>query len=330
MSENYDALFNPNVKVKDSGSKNADEYSPSADKGQGGVYKAIIRFVPWWKNPTHGSIQEKWVAWLEDPLTQRGRPVDCPSSVGKPSILQDMYWKLKKSDNVNMQKKSEIFSRRHTFASLIQVIKDQQNPELEGKILVYRYGVKIWEKINAELKPLIGEKHDPFDILSGKAFALVITKVSGYNNYDQAKFLNDSIPLCIPDENNKLIPIDENTDKKKVFNWVKENSPDLERYSFKEWDNDTTEYVHHVIRTVTGQASVPSNYADVKNKKEEGNKGVEDFEKSEKISSQELSIDDLDSSDDEIEIPNLDDDDDKDKGDEQGIKGDFDDLLNKL
>ena len=180
--ENFDALFNPQVEVKDQTSKNNDEYSPSADKGTGGVYKSIIRFIPWWKDPTHGSIQDKWVAWIEDPLTQKGRAIDCPSSIGKPSILQDMYWKLKKSDNVAMQKKADIFSRRHTFASLVQIIKDQNNPELEGKIMIYRYGVKIYDKINAELKPMIGEKHDPFDIINGKPFALVITKVSGYNN----------------------------------------------------------------------------------------------------------------------------------------------------
>jgi len=317
-NDNFEALFNPNVTVKEPSSKNADEYNPSADKGQGGVYKAIIRFVPWWKNPTNESIQEKWVGWLEDPITQKGRSVDCPSSIGKPSILSDMYWKLKKSDNVSMQKKAEIFSRRHTFASLIQVIKDQQNPELEGKILVYRYGVKIWEKINAELKPLIGEKHDPFDILNGKAFGLVITKVSGYNNYDQSKFLNDRIPLCIP-TNGKLVPIKDTSDKQMVFNWVKENSPDLSKYGFQEWDQDTIEYVNHVIQAVTGQATVSQNFAGVRNKDTKTGKDTT-------ITSQELNIADLETGDSnfpDLDIPDL-------GTVDQGIPGDLDDVLSKL
>lgn len=317
---NFEALFNPNVTVKESTSKNAEEYNPSADKGQGGVYKAIIRFVPWWQNPTNGSIQEKWVAWIEDPITQKGRAVDCPSSVGKPSILQDMYWKLKKSDNVSMQKKAEIFSRRHTFASLIQVIKDQQNPELEGKILVYRYGVKIWEKINAELKPLIGEKHDPFDILNGKAFGLVITKVSGYNNYDQSKFLNDRIPLCIPTKG-KLVPINDKSDKLTVFNYVKENSPDLGKYSFQEWDQDTIDYVNHVIQAVTGQGNVSQNYANVRNKDTKPSSGVNS------ITSQELNLDDLETGDNsnfpELDLPDL-------GSASNGITGDLDDVLKNL
>jgi len=318
MKENYDALFNPNVEIKEPISKNADEYSPSADKGQGGVYKAIIKFVPWWKNPTHGSIQEKWVAWIEDPITQKGRAVDCPSSIGKASILQDMYWKLKKSDNIAMQKKAEIFSRRHTFASLIQVIKDQQQPELEGKILVYRYGIKIWDKINAELKPLIGQKHDPFDILNGKIFGLVITKVSGYNNYDQSKFLNDKLPLCIPNKDGKLTPISDQSNKSEVFNWVKENSPDLEKYGFKEWDQETHDYVNHIITAVTGQASVPQNYASIKNKDDKSSKNSG-------ITSQNINIEDIGNSEfPELNLPEL------DSVPDHGIQGNLDDILGSL
>lgn len=319
--ENYDALFNPNVETKEPRSANIEEYNPSADKGQGGVYKAIVRFIPWWKDPKHGSIQEKWVAWLEDPITQKGRAVDCPSSVGKPSILQDMYWKLKKSDNIAMQKKAEIFSRRHTFASLVQIIKDAQQPELEGKIMIYRYGVKIWDKINAELKPLIGEKHDPFDIINGKIFALVITKVSGFNNYDQSKFLSEKIPLCIP-KDGKLTPINDKSDKTEVFNWVKTNSPDLSKYAFKEWDQDVHDYVNHIITTVTGQANVSQNYAAVRNEK---NNVASPSQKNNGITSQEFNLSDIDSTSlPELDLPDL------DSNLSNGITGDLDDVLKNL
>jgi hypothetical protein len=314
--EDFNKLFNPEVEIKEQTSKNADEYSPSADKGSNGIYHAIIRFVPNWQDPTHGSIQEKWVAWLVDPLTNKGKTIDCPSSVGKPSPLQDMYWKLKKSDNVAMQQKADIFSRRHSFASLVQVIKDKHNPDLEGKILVYRYGVKIWEKINAELKPLIGEKHDPFNLFTGKAFELKITKVSGYNNYDQSRFIEQRIPLCIPDNKGKLIPINKNNDKEEVFNWVKENSPDLSKYAFKEWDNDTYEFVNNIILTVTGETNVSQNYAGVINKdtKETSNEG---------ISSKELNLDDLEEQmNTDLKLPDL--------PDNMGVSGDLDDLLKSL
>jgi len=258
--QQLDALFNPIVELGETNASNKGDYSPSADKGNNGVYQSIIRFIPYWQNPQK-SITEKWVSWLVDPVTTKGKFVDCPSSVGKPSPLQDTYWKLKKSESVQDQKKAEIFSRRHNYACLIQVIKDDHNKELEGKILVWKFGIKVWEKINSELKPPIGDPHNPFDLLKGKLFALKITKVSGFNNYDQSKFVDKVIPLVIPDEKGKLQPITEKTDKQMVFDFLKENSADLSKYSYKEWDQDTHNYVNQVIIAVTGHGNVASNYA---------------------------------------------------------------------
>jgi len=260
--ENLESLFNPQVDMGGAPSRATEEYKVSSDKGKGGVYQSVIRFIPYWQNPKN-SLQEKWVSWLVDPVTQKGRFVDCPSSIGKPSLLQDMYWKLKKSESVLDQKKADIFSRRHNFGSLIQIIKDDNQPELEGKIMYFSFGKKIWEKIDAELKPIIGDPHNPFDILKGKAFALVVTKVSGYNNYDQSKFVNTVIPLCIPNEAGKLIPINESSDKQMVFDFLKTNSPDISKYAFKEWDTDMKDYVNHVITAVTGQVQSNNNYGDI-------------------------------------------------------------------
>ena len=260
MSEstmNLDDLFNPKVEITAPAGKNTEEYNPSAEKGKNKVYQSIIRFIPWFEDPNK-SIKEKWVSWLVDPITNKGRYVDCPSSVGKPSLLQEMFFKLRKSDSVQEQKKSEIFSRRHAFASLIQVIKDTNAPELEGKILVWRYGKKVWDKINSEQNPIIGDKHEPFRILDGKLFALVVTEVSNYNNYDQSKFLDKKLALCIPDEAGKLVPVTESTDKMFIYNYLKEHSPNLNKYNFKEWDQETYDYVNHVITAVTGKV-VPSN-----------------------------------------------------------------------
>lgn len=259
--ENFDQLFSPQVDMGGS-SKVSDEYKVSAEKGKGGIYQSVIRFIPYWQNPKN-SIQEKWVSWLIDPVTQKGRFVDCPSSVGKPSPLQDMYWKLKKSESVLDQRKADIFSRRHNFGALIQVIKDDNQPELEGKILYFSFGKKIWEKIDAEMKPIIGSPHNPFDLLKGKVFALVVSKVSGFNNYDQSKFVDTIVPLCMPDANNKLVPINDRTDKQLVFNFLKENSPDVTKYLFKEWDSETKDYVNHVITAVTGQVNSTGNYGSV-------------------------------------------------------------------
>lgn len=331
MSEqNYDALFNPTV---DMGAQKtaSDDYQVGADKGKNGTYQSIIRFIPWHKNPKN-SIQEKWASWLVDPVTQKGRFVDCPSSIGKPSLLQDMYFKLKKSESIQEQKKADIFSRRHNFASLIQVIKDDNQPELEGKILAYRFGKKIWEKINAEMKPIIGEPHNPFDLLNGKCFALVITKVSGYNNYDQAKFVDKVIPLCMLNTESKLIPITAETDKSSVFEYLKTNSPDLEKYGFKEWDADTYDYVNGVITAVTGQVPASINMGSVNegmnksnptNSNKTNNNGMDSG-----ITSSNITIEDLNTeSPIGNDLPSIDLPDVPDMG---GITGDLEDVMKSL
>lgn len=332
--EDYNALFEPGVEVKKETSGPIDEYRPSAKKGKGGIYKAIIRFVPWWKNPKYESIKEKWSCWLVDPVTEKGRSIDCPTSVGKPSPLQDMYFKCKNSENAMLREKMNVFSRRKTYASLIQVIKDENNPELEGKILNWKYGVKIHEKIDAELKPVIGEKHDPFDLINGKAFALVITTVSGYNNYDQCKFVDKKIPLVMPDKEGNLVTINESTDKKAVFEFVKENSADLDKYNYQEWDQDTHDYVNRVIVATTGESNVSSNFAGAVNSAntEDGLGGSVETPGSTGISSTDISIDELGGDADGgiggLDLPNLDDT--PSGGSDMGIGGDLEDALKDL
>jgi hypothetical protein len=261
----FDALFNPQVEVSEPSKKNAEDYMPTAEKGIGKVYKSIIRFVPWWENPKK-SIIEKWTCWLVDPVTKSGRVIDCPTSVGKPSILQDMFFKLYKSDNVREKEQSKIFSRRHTFISLVQIIKDENDPTLEGKILAWKFGKKIYDKIMAEKKPAYGvDPHEPYDPINGKLFLLHINIVSEYNNYDSSKFLDKRVGICMKDKEGKLIPITAQTDKQTFFEFLKTNSPDLKKYEFKEWDTETHGFVNTVISAVTGKNAVPTNTANVLN-----------------------------------------------------------------
>jgi hypothetical protein len=329
MSNNYDldALFHPNVEIGDQTPKNTVEYSPVADKGKNGVYQSVIRFIAWWEDPQH-SISEKWVCWLVDPLTNRGRYVDCPSSVGKPSPLQDMFFKLRKSESVQEQKKAEIFSRRHSFSAIIQVIKDDQNKELVGKLLVWKFGKKIFEKIEAEKKPIIGEPHEPFDLLDGKAFSVVVTKVAGFNNYDQSKFLDTKIPLFILDDNGKFMKINAKTPRETVFNYLKENSPDLSKYAFKDWDQETHDYVNQIITSVTGE-SVSSTYATVRNAPQKP--ATSESSKNKGITSTDLSLEDLNINSSDLDsLPDLNLPDIETKGNLGGLDGDLDEALNSI
>lgn len=254
MEENYQDLMNlsaDDFENPSSGKTETERYKPTAKEGKDNVYKAVVRFLPWYENPKK-SIMSKWTAWLVDPVSGDGKYVDCPSSVGKKSVLQDVYWKLRKSESVAEQDLAKNFSRRQTFASLVQIIKDDNNPELVGKILVFPYGIKIHNKIMAQIKPEFGKPHIPFDLFEGRPFLLNITLVAGYNNYDNCTFLDEKLPITIDGEQLEKSP--ENIQR--IATFLKENSPDLSKYDFREWDDDTMQFVMTVVKNTIPKGKV--------------------------------------------------------------------------
>jgi len=252
--ENLNDIFNLSVddfKVEEK--RQTSIFKPDANAGRDGVYKAVVRFLPWHKDPKK-SIMKKWSCWLVNPGNDEAKMVDCPSKVGKKSVLQDMFWKFKKSDSVAEQKLAENFSRRQRFASLVQIIKDDNNPENVGKIMVWPYGVKIFNKLQAEMKPEFGKPHIPFDLFEGKPFLVHITKVAGYNNYDNCRFLDERVPVSI--DGTEMQKSQEDMGKIKAF---LEQSPDLSSYDYQDWDSATEDFVNEVIRnTVPGGRVVAS------------------------------------------------------------------------
>jgi len=161
-------------------------YKPTADDGKDGTYKALIRFVPNPENPRK-SLVRKYVHWMTD-ASGTGRLIDSPASVGEKCPIQDAFFRLRKSDSAVDRKMSEKLKRREQYYSLIKIIKDPQRPELEGQYMIFKFGYKIKEKIDEELKPSFGESTQVFDLFEGKNFELIITRQGEYNNYDKSKF----------------------------------------------------------------------------------------------------------------------------------------------
>ena len=139
---------------------------------------------------------------------------------------------------------------------LVQIVKDAQNPDLEGKIKVFKFGKKLKDKIEAELNPEIGEPRDPFNLLKGRRFVLHITKQGEWDNYDNSKFDGEPYPILhAPDGNIDLREAINDPDvKKKAAEYLEKGSPDLEEFGFKEWDETTTNLVNSVIRSVTNSS----------------------------------------------------------------------------
>ena len=80
--------------------------------------------------------------------------------------------------------------RKLTYISNIYVVKDPANPENEGKVFLYKYGKKIFDKLTAALQPEFEDEEaiDPFDFWQGANFKLKAKNVAGYRNYDSSEF----------------------------------------------------------------------------------------------------------------------------------------------
>ena len=242
--ENFQDIFNLNNDdfVEKTETRESELYKPDPKKGKDNVYKSLIRFVPFHKDPKKLKVK-KFSYWLTDPLTGDSFSVDCPSSVNQKSIIQDTYWKLKKSPSVAEQKLSDKFKRRENYYALVQILKDDQDPSLVGKIKVLKFGQKLNNILQSELQPEYGKPYNPFDPFKGRVMALTVTIVAGYNNYDVSKFVGEETPLLLDGK-----PLEQSAPAMAKFvEFLKTGSPDLSNYDYKDWNDDTRDKVKTVI-----------------------------------------------------------------------------------
>jgi hypothetical protein len=240
---NLDADVFVTKTAQSTNSKDLEFYKPYPEDGKDGVYKSLIRFLPNQANPTKSKIH-KYYVYLQDPSTGNGMMVDCPSTVGKKSILKDMFWKLKNSNSAADQELAKKFSRKEDYYSLIQIVKDPNNRDLEGKIMLFKFGRKLNDMIEAQLKPEFGDPVNPYDLFNGKLFSVQVRKVGEWNNYDLCSFVGDRTPIEI--EGQKMEKTKE--DMEKIIDYLKTGPQNLESFDYKDWDSETENKVSNIIR----------------------------------------------------------------------------------
>ena len=91
--------------------------------------------------------------------------------------------------------------RKLTYVSNIYVVKDPANPENEGKVFLFKYGKKIFDKIMEAMQPEYEDETpiNAFDFWQGANFKLKAKNVAGYRNYDSSEFASVS-PLLDDDD----------------------------------------------------------------------------------------------------------------------------------
>lgn len=196
---NLDRLTNELEKLnKPMSNNNRDDrlWSIQADKAGNGY--AVIRFLPacagedmpFVRMWSHG-FQGPGGWYIENSL----------STIGKPDPVGEVNSKLWNSGIDSDKETVRKQKRQLTFFSNIYVVKDPANPENEGKVFLFKYGKKIFDKINDMMNPQFEDEKpvNPFDMWSGADFKLKIRKVEGYRNYDKSEF-SDAAPLLNDDD----------------------------------------------------------------------------------------------------------------------------------
>ena len=264
-----DDLFNatPTIQAE---VQQSTEFKPAANKGQGQVYEAVVRFIPNPADPSNKSILAKNTCFLKNPLTNASREIDCPSTVGQPDPLQDTFFALRNSQNPVLKENSKQFSRRQRYTSLVQILSCKSEPQLAGKILTWTYGIKVHEKIYNEMNPPMGVPRNPFNIFTGRPFYVKCKLVSGFNNFDDSQFLdlnpNDGamkILIKNPQGQDVWQPVTQEVCtanpqvKQMVFDYLKQNAPSMEPFEYHPWTPEITEFVNKCIQLYSNpQASM--------------------------------------------------------------------------
>ena len=187
-------------KMNTGSSGGADErfWKPEMDKT--GVGSAIIRFLPapegeelpWVKMYAH-AFQGNGGWYIENSLT----------TIGQKDPVSEYNRELWNSGSDKDKETVRKQKRKLSYYSNIYVIKDPAHPENEGKVFLFKFGKKIFDKILNAMQPEFEDEEpiNPFDFWGGANFRLKIRKVEGYWNYDKSEF--DS-PSALLDDDDAL------------------------------------------------------------------------------------------------------------------------------
>ena len=175
-------------------SNGADErlWKPEMDKSGNGY--AVIRFLPapegeelpWAKMYSH-AFQGPGGWYIENSLTTTG---------GKDPVSEynrELWNSGNEADKDTVRKQK----RKLSYYANIYVVQDKANPQNEGRVFLYKFGKKIFDKVMEAMQPEYEDETpiNPFDFWQGANFKLKLKKVAGYWNYDSSEFAAPSAVL---------------------------------------------------------------------------------------------------------------------------------------
>ena len=162
---------------------------------------AVVRFLPgkdvsktpWVKVFDHGfqGPSGKW--YIENSLT----------TIGQKDPVSEYNSKLWNNGTESGKEQARKQKRRTSYYANVLVIKDPANPQNEGKVMLYKFGQKIFDKVMTAMQPEFDDEDpvNPFDLFEGANFRIKIKMVGGYWNYDSSDFEK---PKALSEDESKL------------------------------------------------------------------------------------------------------------------------------
>jgi len=222
LTKQIEANLNPEDAAKTKNKYQDDRlWKPELDKTGNGY--AVLRFLPApqkeempWARVWSHAFQGPGGWYIENSLTTLGQkdPVSEENTI---------LWNSGVDSDKEIARKRK---RKLSYYSNIYVVSDPKHPENEGKVFLFKFGKKIFDKITEAMQPAFEDEKpiNPFDFWTGANFKLKIRKVDGFWNYDKSEFEAVS-PISTDDEAIKGI-------------WNKQYplKPFLEAANFKSYD----------------------------------------------------------------------------------------------
>ena len=282
-----DALAETVSNKKKSSLSSENLYKPSIkdEKCKDQNYRALIRFIPFIHDGKPRTTVERWECFLKDVNGDNGIFVVSPKTNGKRCPMRDLSYKLYTSSNAIDKANSKKIRVYQQWYAIVEIVKDIQHPELEGKHMIYQFGSKIHDKIEDAMK---GSEYkdpiNPFDFLNARLFEINLTKdnkkMDNGNevmNYDSCGFIEKTAPIHFGDG----MTLGKDIESKKAFiEWLENGAPKISDYFYKEWDAETTERVNTNLSSYVSDYTAPkttvSKAKEIINEIENTNDGVND------------------------------------------------------
>lgn len=176
------------------------------ERDKSGNGSAVIRFLP--PPPVDGDDALPWVRIFEHGFkgpTGKWYIEKSLTTLNQKDPVSEYNTKLWNSGGEGSpeRKQAQVQKRKLNYISNIYVVSDPKHPENEGKVFLFKFGKKIFDKITMMMKPEFEDDDpvNPFDLWKGSNFKMRIRTVDGYPNYDQSIF---DTPSPLSDDDGRI------------------------------------------------------------------------------------------------------------------------------